>query len=101
MALSNAERQQRYRAARKMEGKQPKWVKKTKKRLEAGDIAKQRFEALVSEKLKNSLDDTTVWEFYTYLYKKAKEHRPDYSGFAGIDYQADREAAKNITEIYS
>jgi hypothetical protein len=39
-------------------------------------------------------------QFYTFLYKRAKEHKPDYSGFAGVDYQADRETAKNSTENY-
>jgi hypothetical protein len=101
MAMSNAERQKKYREARKAEGKRYKWVKSSRKRLEAGDLARQRFEDLVSEKLKEALDDTTIWEFYTFLYKKAKEHKPDYSGFAGVDYQTDRETAKSITENYS
>jgi hypothetical protein len=100
MGLSNAERQKRYREARKLEGKRQKWVKKPKKKLEAGDIARQRFEALVSEKLKDSLDDTTIWEFYTFLFKKAKEHKPDYSGYASLEYQTDRETARNITDGY-
>ncbi|MDR2785115.1 MAG: hypothetical protein LBB83_04285 [Treponema sp.] len=101
MAMSNAERQRKYREARKSEGKRYKWVKRTKKRIEAGDIARQKFDALVSEKLKDAIDDTTIWEFYTFLYKKAKEHKPDYSGFASVDYQADRETAKTITENYT
>jgi hypothetical protein len=101
MAMSNAERQRKYRETRKLEGKTPKWVKRSKKRLTAGDISRQKFEALVSEKLKGAMDDTTVWEFYTYLYKKAKEHKPDYSGFAGVGYQADRETAKSIPEHYT
>lgn len=70
-----------------------KWVKRTKKSLNAGDIARQRFEALVSEKLKGEWSDTTVW--------KAREHKPDHSGFGSLDYQADRETAKTISENYT
>jgi hypothetical protein len=101
MAMSNAERQRKYRETRKAEGKTPKWVKRSKKRLTAGDIARQKFEALVSEKLKDAMDDTTIWEFYMFLYKKARDHKPDYSGFASVEYQTDRETAKSISEQYS
>ena len=101
MAMSNAERQRKYREARKSEGKTPKWIKRNKKRLSAGDIARQQFEALVSEKLKDTMDDTTIWEFYRFLFKKAKEHKPDTSGYASIAYQTDRESARSITESYS
>lgn len=101
MAMTNAERQKRYRENRKSEGKRPKWVKKSKKKLDAGDIARQRFEALVSEKLKDAWPDTMVWEFYTFLYKKAKDHKLDNSGFASLEYQTDRETARSISESYS
>jgi hypothetical protein len=48
----------------------------------------------VAEKLHDEFDDTTMWEFYTFLYKKAQEHQADYSGYTSIAYQADREGAK-------
>lgn len=100
MAMSNAERQKKYRESRKTEGKRYRWVKKSRKTLNAGDLARQRFEALVAEKLKNSFDDLTDWEFYTFLYKKAKEHKPDYRGFASVEYQADRETTRNLSNNY-
>jgi hypothetical protein len=100
MAMSNAERQKKYRESRKTEGKRYRWVKKSRKKLDAGDLARQRFEALVAEKLKGAFDDLEVWEYYTFLYKKAKDHRVDTSGFASVEYQADRETARSLSNNY-
>jgi hypothetical protein len=60
----------------------------------ADDIAKERFETFLAEKLqyKNHVDS---WEFYTYLLELAKSHK-HFSGYASASpaYHADIAEAK-------
>jgi hypothetical protein len=61
--------------------------------MNAGNIAQERFLNFLNEKLKNE-DDTTVWEFYSYLLEQAKNHKLDFSGYGSFEYQDDRAEAK-------
>jgi hypothetical protein len=58
----------------------------------AGQIAKQKFESYLEEELKNEWD-STVWEFYTWLLKKAQSHSLDTSGYESCEYQRDEKIA--------
>jgi hypothetical protein len=60
----------------------------------AAEIAKQRLESCVKEKLKGYWDDTSAWEFYTFLLEQAQNHTVDNSGYASLAYQADQKQAK-------
>jgi len=63
----------------------------------AAEIAKQRFEEFVQQKLTEQdgrpVDGLTQWEFYTHLLNQAKAHKLNYSGYASPAYQQDRAAA--------
>ena len=70
--------------------------------LTAGSIVKQRLINYVEDKLESVIDDTSSWEFYAYLLEQAKKHSVDYSGYAPLAYQADRdEAIKNCKSLNS
>jgi hypothetical protein len=62
----------------------------------AANIAKERLELLLEEKLKGE-NDLTSWEFYNFLTEQAKKHKIDFSGYSSISYQNDREVAKSRT----
>jgi hypothetical protein len=55
-------------------------------------LAKERFLSYVTKKLDGEWD-TTAWEFWTWLLTRAKEHKPDHSGLAVVEFQRDRDAA--------
>jgi hypothetical protein len=59
----------------------------------AADIARERFETYIDEKLRTESDEA-AWEFYTWLLKQAERRRVDRSGFAPLEYQADRDTAR-------
>jgi hypothetical protein len=59
----------------------------------AAEIARKRFETYIAEKLRNE-DDLATWEFYTWLLEKAERREADSSGYAPLEYQDDREAAR-------
>ena len=44
----------------------------------AGDVARYRLNLYLAEKLAK-LSDVSVWEFYTFLLKQARQHEPDTS----------------------
>jgi DTW domain-containing protein YfiP len=70
-----------------------KMDKPEKAPMTAAEIARKRFEAYIAEKLRNE-DDLATWEFYTWILEKAKRHEADSSGYAPLEYQEDREAAR-------
>jgi len=63
----------------------------------AAEIAKQRFEEFVQQKLTDQdgrpVDDLTQWEFYTHLLNQAKAHKLSYSGYESPAYLQDHAAA--------
>ena len=63
---------------------------------DAGDIARQRLNNYIDEKFKGIWDDTTTWEFFTYLLEQAQRHEPDNSGYGAFEYQKDRDEARAI-----
>ena len=66
-----------------------------------GEIAKQRLEKYIEEKLKGYWDDVSAWEFWTYLLEKAEGHPVDNTGYCPLAYQDDRaEALKNYKKTY-
>jgi hypothetical protein len=65
-------------------------------RLDAGDIARQRFERYAAEKLGPEWADTVRWEFWNHMLTQARSHRLDYSGFGSVEYQADRAKAREV-----
>jgi hypothetical protein len=67
------------------------------KNFNAVDIARERFEKYLNEKLSESWD-LEKWEFYTFLLEQAKKHRPDRSGYASLAYQQDKDEAKRQNE---
>ena len=106
MAKTNAERQAAYRARMKASGQSARliWLPKkleTPKAREvskprpngAAVVARERFLKYVDKKLAGKFD-TALWEFWTFLLKKAESHRIDVSGYASPEYQEDRETAR-------
>jgi hypothetical protein len=89
MAFSNAEKQRKFRERKKILGMRRDWVS-TQGIIAASDLAKQRFEACLREKLKDGRDEAK-WEFYTWLLEQAKSRPLDASGYASPEYQADRQ----------
>jgi hypothetical protein len=63
-------------------------------RMDAGEIARQRFERYAVEKLGDEWDDTVRWEFWNHMLEQAKSHRLDHSGYGSFEYQADRAKAR-------
>jgi hypothetical protein len=61
----------------------------------ASDVARQRLDDYLDEKLFGEFDDSK-WEFFTYLLEQAKSHRVDYSGFISFKQQDDAEEARRI-----
>jgi hypothetical protein len=59
----------------------------------AAEVAQERFETYIAEKLRNE-DDLATWEFYTWLLKKADRRDVDISGYAPLEYQEDRQTAR-------
>jgi hypothetical protein len=59
----------------------------------AEDVARERFEAYMKDKLRTE-DDLSAWEFYTWLLKQAKQRKTDSSGYAPFAYQDDQETAR-------
>jgi hypothetical protein len=94
MAMTNAERQKKFRLMRKTEGKKRLWVQDSDIGVDAGDLARRRFEKYLDEILVNE-DDRVKWEFYNFLLKKAQTHKLDYSQLKNISfaYQDDRHLA--------
>jgi DTW domain-containing protein YfiP len=67
---------------------------KTKKGpMTAAEVARERFEVYIAEKLRNE-DDLATWEFYTWLLEKAEQREADSSGYVPLEYQEDRQTAK-------
>jgi hypothetical protein len=115
MAKTNAERQAAYRARMKKAGQSARliWLPQTLKtpsvqdlrkprlRRTAAALARERFLNYVDEKLAGEFD-TAIWEFWTFLLKKAESHRIDVSGYASLEYQQDRDTARqryrNVTK---
>ena len=64
----------------------------------AHDIAKQRLESYVSEKVKGH-SHTAEWEFYTFLLKKAKEYTINTSSMT-FSLPAYLEDEKEVNEIF-
>ena len=62
---------------------------------DAGDVARNRLENYLDEKLKGEWD-TTTWEFFTFLLEQAKNHKLDTSGYGSVEYQQDRSEARQI-----
>jgi hypothetical protein len=66
----------------------------------AADLAKERLETYLTEKLRagrGHVDDREAWEFWTYLLEKAKNHRIYTSGFTPSGYNSDHaEAVVNL-----
>jgi hypothetical protein len=89
MAMTNAERQAKFRKQRRAEGLKRDWIAK-KNIPTAANTAKMRFERFVLKKL-SAETDLTAWEFYTFLLNQARKHKLDFSGYASIEYQEDRE----------
>jgi hypothetical protein len=58
----------------------------------AKDIARERLEAYLEEKLSGEWDEA-AWEFYTFLLEQAKKHRADSSGYRPAAYQDDEREA--------
>jgi hypothetical protein len=68
----------------------------------AAEIARQRLEACLKEKLKDYWDDLCAWEFYTFLLEQAMNHNVDTSGYASSAYQADhKQAMENCKKKHS
>jgi hypothetical protein len=59
----------------------------------AAEIARERFEAYIAEKLRNE-DDLSTWEFYTWLLEKAEQRDVGISGYVPLEYQEDRQTAR-------
>ena len=53
-------------------------MEKTPLLLSAADIAKDRFDKYLKEKLKN-LPDDCIWEFYTYLFEQAQNKKVNFN----------------------
>jgi hypothetical protein len=67
----------------------------------AAEIAKNRLEQYLAQKLKDEWDET-AWEFYTYLLEQAQNHKLDHSGYACLEYTADhKQAMENYQKTYS
>ena len=69
--------------------------------LDAGDVARDRLNRYLAEKL-DCASNATVWEFYTFLLKQAQKHEPDRS-FKQMHlaaYKEDEAASKKIWEEY-
>jgi hypothetical protein len=60
--------------------------------VDAGTVARQRFEKYLNAKLSNAWD-IEKWEFYTFLLEQAKKHPLDGSGLEPLAYQKDRDTA--------
>jgi hypothetical protein len=58
----------------------------------AAQAARRRFEEYVEEKLERE-SDAAEWEFYTFLFEKARRHEVDTSGYQSFAYMDDREKA--------
>jgi hypothetical protein len=91
MALTNAEKQKRFREKQKALGFKRGWM--AQRRPTAAGLAKQRLETFVAKKLQDE-DDLTKWELYTWLLNQAKNHKLDYRGYASLEYQEDRKKAR-------
>ena len=63
--------------------------------MNAGDVARQRLENYLADKLIGEDTGTTTWEFYTYLLEQAKKHNVDRSGYGSLEYQRDKKEAIN------
>jgi len=62
--------------------------------LNAKDVAKQRLDSYLNEKLADAWD-MSAWEFYTYLLEQAKKHPLVTTGYASMAYKADKKEALN------
>ena len=98
MAMTNAERQRAYRERQKAAGKKRDWAYKAKPKkikLTAVDVAKERLQAYLDEKLKPEKGwDEDIWEFYGFLLEKAQGYKIGHSGYASTAYQKDRAEAR-------
>jgi hypothetical protein len=63
------------------------------KKIDAGTIARNRFERYIADKLSDSWDEER-WEFYTFLLEQAKKHDPDPSGYMRAEYKQDQDEAR-------
>jgi hypothetical protein len=59
----------------------------------AAEVARERFETYIAEKLRNE-DDLSTWEFYTWLLEYAMRRAADSSGYVPLEYQEDRQTAR-------
>jgi hypothetical protein len=91
MALTNAEKQKRFRQRMKARGFKVNWLP-AKETFSAAAIAKKRLDDYLDKKLTDEHDEAE-WEFYTWLLNQAKKHPVDTSGFCSIQYQDDHRKA--------
>jgi hypothetical protein len=63
---------------------------KESKILSAADIARERFEKYLNEKLSGAWG-LEKWEFYTFLLEQAEKHPLDCSGYEPLAYQQDND----------